>query len=78
MNPCPKELWGDFLRAQTVISDFCGYAANSFSIAGGQTVTPRGSVASLCMARAKLNAHTYTTKSRPIPDRGPSGRDGWP
>ena len=38
--------------------------------------TLRGLVASLFMVRSKLCAHTCTTKRRPVPARGPSGRDG--
>lgn len=38
--------------------------------------TLRGLVASLFMVRSKLCAHTCTTKRRPVPARGPSGRNG--
>lgn len=43
-----------------------------------QAVTRYGSVASLFMAHAKLNARTGSTQSRPHPARGPSGEDGQP
>ena len=39
-------------------------------------VTLTGSVASLCMARAKLNVRTFTTNRRPYPGRGTPGKDG--
>ena len=41
-----------------------------------QAVKLQDSVASLFMVRSKLCAHTCTTKRRPVPARGPSGRDG--
>ena len=39
-------------------------------------VTLTGSVASLCMARAKLSVRTFTTNRRPYPGRGTPGKDG--
>ena len=41
-----------------------------------QAVKLQDLVASLFMVRSKLCAHTCTTKRRPVPARGPSGRDG--
>ena len=46
------------------------------SLARAQTVTLTGLVASLYMVRSKLCALTFTTNRRPVPSRGPPGRDG--
>ena len=43
------------------------------SLAAAGAVTLRSSVASLCMARAKLCVLTFTTDRRPIPGRGIPG-----
>ena len=43
------------------------------SLASARAVTLRGLVASLCMARSKLCALTFTTNRRPIPSRGTPG-----
>ncbi len=45
---------------------------------GQAVVRLRSRVASLCMARSKLCALTDATDRRPVPARGPSGRDGQP
>ena len=46
------------------------------SLASAGAVTLESLVASLFMVRSKLCAHTCTTKRRPVPARGPSGRNG--
>lgn len=46
------------------------------SLTPTRTVTLRGLVESLCMARATLTALTDATKMTPLPARGPSGADG--
>ena len=43
------------------------------SLASAGAVTLESLVASLCVARAKLSALTFTTNRRPIPGRGPPG-----
>ena len=43
------------------------------SLIPAETVTLRSSVASLCVAGAKLNRLTFTTDRRPIPGRGTPG-----
>ena len=46
------------------------------SLARAGTVTLGDLVASLCMARSKLCALTFTTRRRSIPGRGTPGRNG--
>ena len=46
------------------------------SLAQAETAILKSLVASLCMARSKLCALTFSTKRRSCPGRGPPGRNG--
>ena len=45
------------------------------SLIPAQAVMLGDLVASLCMVRAKLSARMFTTDRRPVPGRGPPGRN---
>ena len=45
------------------------------SLARAGAITLSDLVASLCVARSKLCALTFTTDRRPVPGRGPPGRN---
>jgi hypothetical protein len=62
LDPCPKAPQRDFLRAQAIIS---GVLLSAFPFAAASRHAAASGELHQCMARAKLNALTFTAKRRP-------------